>query len=136
MALFGFPDLKIEIDASVGGMLTDISAYVTSIGGWSREALLEEITAAGDNDDAWAAVGLLQKSELSMTGPYNSAANSLVALTIGGEGETRTIALTFDGATASDVETCEALIKSISRNPSKGALHAYEVVWRPTGAIS
>lgn len=136
MALFGFPDLKIELDIAVGGALGDISAYVTTIGGWSREALLEEITAAGDNDDRWASVGLLQKSTIPLTGPYNDAAGGLVAITKGGEGGQRTLQLTFDGATAADVEQCETLINKVERNPSKGTLHAYIVTLRPTGAIS
>lgn len=136
MAQFGFPDLKIELDVSEGGALGDISAYVTSINGWSREALLEEITAAGDNDDRWGKVGLLQKSDVVLTGPYDNTASKLVAITKGAEGEQRTLQLTFDGATAADVESVETFINKVERNPSKGALHAYVVTLKPTGAIS
>ena len=137
MALRGFPELKIELDAS-GGSLVNISAFVTSIGGWTKEALTEELTAAGDTTDRWAAVGITQKSTIELSGPYDDAANSLVALTkdAAALGATRTLQLTFDGATAADVETVECIIMSVARNPQRGQFHGYAVVLRPTGAIT
>lgn len=136
MALQGYPDLKIEIDASVGGALTDISAYVTAINGYTVEQILEEISAAGDATDRWAAVGFEQKQEITISGPYDDQANSLVALTIDGEGELRSFKLTFDDPGASDTREVECLIKSTTRSPSRGAFTGYEIVLRPTGAVS
>lgn len=136
MALRSFPDLKIELDASEGGALTDISAYVTEIGDWDLESLVEELTAAGDAVDRWAAIGFTQKSEITLAGPYDDQASSLVAICLGGQGETRTLQLTFDGATASDVETVECIISKVKRSMSKGQFHNFEVTLRPTGAIS
>jgi hypothetical protein len=136
MALQGFPALKIEIDASVGGALTDISAYVMEINGYAVEQVLEELTSAGDASDRWAAVGFEQKSEIVLTGPYDDQANSLVALTLDGEGELRTLKLTFDDPGASDTRQVETLIKSTSRNPKRGAFHAYVLTLRPTGAVT
>lgn len=135
MALSGFPDLKIELDASVGGALTDISAYVTEINGYTVEQVLEELTAAGDATDRWAKVGFEQKSEIVLTGPYDDQANSLVALTLDGEGETRTLKLTFD-AGATDTRQVETIIRSTQRNPSRGAFHGYVLTLRPTGAVT
>ena len=139
MALQGFPALKIEIDASVGGALTDISAYVTTINGYTVEQILEELTSAGDVSDRWARVGFYQKSEITLTGPYDDQANSLVTLTLDAEqddtGE-RSFQLTFDDPGTGDVIQVEVLIKSTDRAPSRGAFHAYTVVLRPTGLIT
>lgn len=138
MALFGFPDLKIELDTTEGGSLGDLSSYVTEISGWTKEALVEEITASGDAVDRWAKVGIVKKGEITLTGPYDNTTDKLVHATKDASdlGETRTLQLTFDGATAADVETVEAIIMRIERNPSRDALHAYSVVLRPTGAVT
>ena len=135
MPLEGFPDLKIELDASVGGALTDISAYVTEINGYTVEQILEELSAAGDATDRWAAVGFEQKSEIVLSGPYDDQANSLVAITLDGEGGLRTLKLTFDAA-ASDTRQVECLIRSTERAPSRGAFHKYTLTLRPTGAVT
>ena len=135
MPLEGFPDLKIEIDASVGGALVDISAYVTEINSYTVEQILEELTAAGDATDRWDAVGFEQKSEITLSGPYDDQANSLVAVTLDGEGGLRTLKLTFDTG-ASDTRQVECLIKSTERAPSRGAFHKYTIVLRPTGAVT
>ena len=138
MALFGYPDLKIELDKTEGGALEDISIYVTEISGWSKEAIVQEITGAGDTVDRWAKVGIVKKGEIVLTGPYDDTADKLVNMTKDASdlGETRTLALTFDGATAADVETVECIIQKVDRNPSRDALHQYSVTLRPTGAIS
>ena len=135
MGLEGFPDLTIELDASVGGALADISAYVTEIGDYTVEQLLEELSAAGDATDRWAAVGFEQKSEITLSGPYDDQANSLVAITLDGEGGLRTLKLTFDSG-ATDTRQVECLIKSTSRAPSRGAFQTYPVTLRPTGAVT
>ena len=135
MPLEGFPDLKIEIDDTVGGALKDISAYVTEIGNYTVEEILEELTSAGDSTDRWAATGIEQKSEITLKGPYDDQANSLVALTLDGEGELRTLKLTFDAA-ASDTRQVECLIKSTERAPTRGAFHGYAITLRPTGAVT
>ena len=138
MAVFGFPDLKIELDVGTGGALGDISAYVTEIGGYSKEAVLQELTAAGDDDDRWGAVGITRKSEIVLTGPYDNTANKLVAITKAAAalGGLRTLQLTFDGDTGADVETVECLIMKVERNPARDTLHNYVVTLRPTGAVS
>ena len=136
MTLYGFPDLKIELDVSSGGALGDISAYVTSINGWTKEALLEELTGAGDDDDRWGAIGFTSKSEVVLEGPYDDTASKFVAITKAGLGETRTLQLTFDGATATDVETVETIIQKVERLPAVRALTKYRVTLRPTGAVS
>ena len=138
MALFGYPDLKLELDVSTRGALGDMSNYVTEISGYSKEAILEEITGAGDADDRWAWTNLIKKGEIVLTGPYDNTADKLVVSTRDAAdlGAQRTLQLTFDGATAADVETVECLIQKVERNPARDALHSYSVTLRPTGAVT
>ena len=136
MGLHGFPNLTIELDDSVGGTLTDISAYVTEIGEFTVEELIEELTAAGDSTDRWGAVGFEQKDEIELKGPYDDTASGFVAITKSGRGETRTFQLTYDGATASDVLTVEVIIRLVGRAPARGQFHGYRTVLRPTGSIT
>ena len=138
MARFGFPDLKIEMDVSSGGSLGDLTLFVTEISERSIEAILEEITSAGDTVDRWAAVGITKKGEITLTGPYDNTADKLVLITnqAGDVGETRTLQLTYDVGVAADVLIVECIIKSTSHNASRDALHAYSVVLQPTGAIT
>ena len=138
MARFGFPDLKIELDVSSGGSLGDLSLYVTEISDRTIEAILEEITSAGDSVDRWAAVGITKKGEITLTGPYDNTTDKLVLITnqAGDVGETRTLQLTYDLGVAGDVLVVETIIKSTSHNASRDALHAYSVVLQPTGAIT
>ena len=135
MALQGFPALKIELDDDADA-LKDISAFVTEIGGYTVEQLLEELSSAGDATDRWAKVGFEQKSEITISGPYDDQADSLVTITKNGEGDTRTLKLTFDDPGTSDVRTVETLIRSTERAPTRGAFHKYSVVLRPTGAVT
>ena len=134
MGLEGFPDLKVELDNN-SDALKDISAFVTEIGPYTVEELLEELSSAGDATDRWAAVGFEQKSEITISGPYDDQADGLVAITLDGEGDTRTLKLTFD-AGVSDTRQVECIIKSTSRAPSRGAFHKYTIVLQPTGAIT
>ena len=135
MGLEAFPDLKIEIDDAVAGSLVDISAYVTEIGSYTVEKIVEEITAAGDDSDRWASTGIEQKSEITLKGPYDDQANSLVLLTKNKEGEVRTLKLTFDNS-AADTRQVECIIRTTDRAPTRGAFHGYTVTLRPTGAVT
>lgn len=135
-ALFGFPSLKVELDVSEGGALGDQSAYVQSINGWTVEAILEEITAASDTADRWAAVGITKKSPVVIESMYDNTASKMVAITKANIGETRTLQLTFDGATAADVIAVETIIQKIERLPARNQFTRYRVTLQPTGAIS
>ena len=129
-ARYGFPDLKIEFDET-GGALTDMSTYVDTIGGQSKEKVLEEITAAGDNDERWASVGLNRHGEITLGGKYDDTATTGPEVIFNSVGDTRSLKFTFGGTKTFLIET---IIKSFSVGMSQGALDTYEVVLRPTGA--
>ena len=140
MAVRGYPNLQIELDASVGGALVDISRYVTSISGWSDDRMTEETTGAGESTDRYADVGFTRKESITLGGPYDDVANGLVAITQGARGEVRTLRLNAAGLQNPPVntarESCECIIKTTTRNPSRDALTAYEVVLQRTGDIT
>jgi len=133
MTKASFVDLTIQLDDAVGTP-QDISAYVTSINGWSKERIIEEVTAAGDADDAWAGIGFLQKSEIVLTGSYDDTEDGLIELCEAWDDDTeRTLTLTFVSGTTA---TVECLLKQTQINPSRGVFHAYIATLRPTGAIT
>lgn len=133
-ARFGYPDLKIEFD-EVGGSPTDMSTFVTSVGGQSKEAVLEEITAAGDTDERWAAVGLNRHGEITLGGPYDDTAvtGPEVIFNAPGNTTTRTLKFTYGGTKTFEIE---CIIKSFAVGMVLGELDTYEVVLRPTGAAT
>jgi len=135
MALKGFPNLKIEIDDEVPA-LNDVSAYVTTINGWTKEQFLEELTSAGNADERWGCVGFNKVDPVVLTGPYDNAADSLWDVTRITWATARTLTLTFDMAGAADVQSVETYIRSMSINPERGKLHAVVVTLQPTGAVT
>ncbi len=136
MGVFGWPDLIVELDDGIP-TLRDISAFVTGLGGYSKERITEETTGAGETTDVHKGIGFEQKGEVELSGPYDDTALGLVAITKGWNDDSgRTLKLTFDGATGADIDTVEVLLKRTQRNPTRGALHQYVVTLQPTGAIT
>jgi len=136
MPNFAFPDLKVELDDGVP-TLRDITAFVTAINGYSKERIIEEVSAAGDSTDRWKGIGFEAKAEIELSGPYDDTALGLVAITKAwNDDAARTLQITFDGAGALDVETVECILKRTQRNPARGQFHQYIVTLQPTGAIT
>lgn len=135
MAIFGFPALRIDLDDEVPA-LNNISAYVTSVNGWTKEQLLEELTAAGDADERWGVVGLDRVEPIVLTGPYDDTASGFLDSVKITWTSLRTLRFTFDMAGAADVQNVECYIRSLSINPSRGALHAVVCTLQPTGAVT
>lgn len=135
MAIKGFPALKIELDDE-GGVARDVSAYTTHINGWTKEQILEELTAAGDDDERWGIVGLSKAEPVVLTGPYDDAANSLYDTSMIQWATARTLTLTFDMAGAADVQNVETYIESVEIKGERGKLHSVIVTLQPTGAVT
>lgn len=132
MTKAAFKDLVIKLDKAT--VQKTITSYVTSINGWSLERLLEEVTSAGDTVDKWAAVGLAQKSEVVLTGPYDDTADGLYDIVSNWTDDSeQTLELTL---VSGDVITVECLLSKYEVNPSRGAFHALVVTLRPTGAVT
>lgn len=131
-ARYGFPDLKVEFDNG-SDALQDMSTYVDTIGGQSKEKVLEEITAAGDADERWASVGLNRHGEITMGGKYDDTAATGPEVIFNSPGDTRTLKFTYGGTKTFEIE---CIIRTFSVGMSQGALTTYEVVLRPTGAAT
>ena len=135
MARYGYPDLKIEFD-NAAASLTDMSAYIMDTPpSFDREAILEEITAAGDNDEAHAPVGLSKVAPITMGGAYDdtAATGPDVIFNAIGNTTTRTLTVTWGSTKTSSVE---CIIQNYRRIPSRGGLTKFEVVLQPTGAVT
>lgn len=135
MATFGFPALKIELDDNTGAALQIISQYVTTINGWKKSQILEELTAAGDDDERWGVVGLGKVDPIVLTGPYDDTADGLFDVTKDTWATARTLQFTFDDPGVVDVQNIETYIESVEVKPERGKLHAVIVTLQPTGAV-
>ena len=134
MARIGWDVLAVSLDDS-GGTPTDISAYVTEIDGLEREVVTQDVTAAGDDDEAHAPVGLKRAGQVTLRGPYDDTATSLngICQALVGLATSSTLLITWKSGKTSSVET---FLTRYGRKPSKGALHMVEVVLQTTGAVT
>jgi hypothetical protein len=132
MARYGFGDLTVEFD-NVGGTLVDMSQYVTQVNGFEKEMLIEEITAAGNDDQAWASVGIGKVSDITLSGPFNDTATTGPHAIFNSRGSTRTLKLTIGGTITQQVE---CIIQKYAIKPTRNALTQFEVTLKPTGAVT
>ena len=132
MVRYGFPDLRIDVDDS-GDTPQDMSQYITEDSIAEIEAILQEVTAAGDADEAHAKVGLSRMAEITFGGPYDDTASTGPDAVFKGIGDTRTVKFTWGGSKTTQVE---AIIKRYRRTARKGQLTGFEAVLQPTGAVT
>lgn len=130
MTKFGSPDLVISIDDS-GGTPRDLSQHITEFGGIDIEALIEESHAFGDSFVEQLFSGVKRLADISVRGFYDDVAVSGPDVVFrGGEGDTRTVSVTWGG---SNITAGEAIIKNYRRNAVRGESQKYEAVLSPTG---
>jgi hypothetical protein len=138
MAKYTWDDLAISFDNN-SGTPVDISAYVTAINGFKRNAPTVELTPAGAGDAVHLFGGLLTCDEVQITGPYDDAATTgpdALFIDLGCKstsGGTRTLKLTYGSTKYSSVEV---IITGYDRNPVKGNPNMYTVTLQPTGNVT
>jgi hypothetical protein len=133
MTRYGNPDLKIEFDNS-SDALQDMSQYVMDTPpSFDREAILEDITASGDSDEAHAKVGLNKVNTLDLGGAFDDTAATGPDVIFNAIGDTRTLKITWGGTKTSEVE---CIIKNYVRNAVRGELTKFVVTLQPTGAVT
>lgn len=134
MARVGWDVLAVSLDDS-GGTPTDISAYVTEVDGLDRENVLQDVTAAGDGDEAHAPVGLKKAGPVTLTGPYNDDASGLngIVQALMGLMVSSTLLITWKAGKTSSME---CFLETYGRSPAKGAFHKVKAVLRVTGAVT
>lgn len=132
MAKRGFDEVTVSLDNS-GGTPVVITSQVTTINGVTKEAVLEEVTAAGDAWAQHAKTGLARVGEIVLEGFYDDTITTTVHALVGGNtdlGALRTLTVGFGGAKTVSVET---VIKSYERRPARGELTKYRLALQPTG---
>ncbi len=134
MAIHGFPNLTITLDDETGGA-QDISAYVTHINGFAKEQILEELTAAGDDDERWINVGIDFAEPVVLTGPFDDAADSLYDVVAIQWATARTLTFNFDGG-GGDTQNVETYIESVETIVESGKLNSVVATLQPTGAVT
>ncbi len=133
MTRYGFPALKVEFDNS-SDALQDMSQYIMDTPpSWDREALIEEITAAGDSDEAHAKVGLNKVAPITMGGAFDDQATTGPDAIFNAIGDTRSLKVTWGGTKTSEVET---IITNYVRSAARGELTKFVVTLQPTGAVT
>lgn len=134
MARAGWDVLVVSFDDS-GGTLRDMSQYVFEIDGFDREAVTQDVTAAGDDDEQHASVGLKRVGPITIRGAYDDAASTGPDVVFNAVGNTtlRTLTVTWKSGKSSSVE---CVITNYKRSPTKGQLTGYEVKLQPTGAVT
>lgn len=132
MTTYGSADVTVEVDND-SDTLVDLSAYVLTIGGVKKEALVEEVTPLGAAWFAHMKTGVFSLPEIALAGVYDDTATVTPFALFGANadlGDTRTLKVTFGGSKSISVET---IVKSWDRQISKGDKTKYEVVLVPTG---
>jgi len=132
MARYGSKDLKIEID-NAGGTPVDLSNYITSIGGVTVEAILEEGTAFGDTWVEQLFTGNKQSAAITVGGFYDDTSSTGPDAVLNSLGDTRTLAVTFGSTKKYSVE---AIITSYVRTPAVKTLTKFAATLTPTGAVT
>jgi hypothetical protein len=133
MATYGFDDLKIEVDATTGGDLADISAYILAINGITIERILEECTPAGAGWEVWFPTGLGKCEPIELSGAYDDTAATGPNVILNDPGATRSFAITYGG---SKITSGEAIIQKFTRGVKAKELTRFTCILQPTDTIS
>lgn len=128
MTRYGSPSVEVALfdGRSIIGTLAELE--------FDKEAVVEDVTVLGDDDEQWAAVGL-KRGSLRQRGFFDDAANSvhdhLVALT------QRTAVICLEGNTFSKrfVGWAGAITTHYRRIATKGELHKAEGDYQVTGQV-
>lgn len=133
MATYGFDDLTVKIDVTVGGALTSLNAYVTEVDAFGIEAVLEDSHTAGDSWVEKLFTGLKQANEFSIKGFYDDTASTGPDAMLVGIGEVRSFQFTWGGSKTSDFE---CIIQKYERMPARGENTKFSATLVPTGAVT
>lgn len=136
MAKFGSDVLSITFDDQ-GGTPRDVTQYVTSINGVEIEAILEAITAFGDEWERHLGVGLSKMAPIVVGGFHDDTASSgphavFRAVDSSPSQASRTFVAAFGGANGTvTVEARNAKYKILGK---VGGITLFEATIQPSGA--
>ncbi len=134
MAKYGPDDLVIDFDDS-GGTPVAMTAYIREISGVKVSAILTDSHSFGDTWHESLAVGVSKVDDITLKGFYDDTASTgpNVIFNAVGNTTTRTLKVTWGSTKTTTVET---IIISYERLGKLDDLTAFEVVLRPTGAVT
>lgn len=125
MALFGQPNVGFVL---LGGR--SIAGYLTEIQD-SHEAVVKEVTALGDSDDNWAAVGV-NKADVKLMGIYNST-DFVAAVEVN---TTQELMYALEGNTIANEGTgIDGVKGTLVRNAVKEEFHRIEVDFKAANKL-
>jgi len=135
MAKYGPDDFTVEVDDDEGGSLTDISAHVDTINGFTTAAIIENSHTFGDTWVENHFTGVSRAEPVTIEGFYDDGGGSATPKSMfnNSMGETRSVQLTFGSTNTSDFE---ALITSYVRTATRDGNIRYSVTLTPTGAVT
>lgn len=133
MAEYSSKDVIVEVDATAGGALVNITAFVDQVNDLDREAITTEKTPYGATWPQHLYTGIRELKPLVIGGTYNSGASPAPnAVFCDKEGETRTVKVTLGGT---KTVTAEMIIKRYKRMVKVKENTRWEVELLPTGAV-
>ena len=133
MSNYGMDDLVVEIDAIVdAGELTAITAYVTEVGGFEVEAIVEDSHTVGDSWIERLYTGLRNAPEFTLKGFYDDTTGTGPDVILDGIGEQRSFKFTWGGTKTS---AFECIIQKYAQLPARGELTKFECTLAPTGQV-
>lgn len=132
MSNYNSSNIKIEIDASVGGALQDITASVLEIGGVKVSAGTVESTPFGVSFPEHLATGMKTYADIPLKFFYEDTASTGMHAVFSPMG-VRSFKVTYGGG---KYTSCEVLITDYERAPKVGDVTRCSAVLKPTGTVS
>ena len=128
----GPDEIRIDVDNS-SGSLVNLSAYIDTFNGITKEALTEEDTVCGDADETHGAVGVAQVQPVTLEGWYDDTASIGPHVILNAIGNTRSLKITWGNSKTTIVE---AIIQTYARLPARGGSTRFTATLQPTGAVT
>ena len=126
MTKYGSPELEITVSTK------DLHPYITDIGNFNIEALTEEGHTFGDDWVKHLFTGIKKGNDLTLSGFYDDETDGPDDV-LSNVGSTVPVVIKWGGTKMSSFD---ALIKSYSRNPSRGELTKFSSTLVPTGEVT
>lgn len=128
MANYEGKDFKVSFNA------TDITANVRDPLTLSREAVVEDITPFGVQDQVQGYAGLRKVKDVPVGGLYDDTATTGTDALFVGIGATGTLLLTWGGSKTSSMSSIVKVYDRIA--DPKGKFSRYKATLSPTGAVT
>lgn len=132
MANYNSSNIQIQIDASVGGALQDITASVTSLGGIKVTDGYVESTPYGVSYPEWLATGMKTYSDLPIEFNYEDTVSTGMHAVFSPRG-IRTFKVTIGGG---KYVQSEVAILDYERVAQVGKVTHCKATLRPTGTVT